>query len=648
MKKVIVVIASLVLVSACTQTTSVQPKATNFGTISQPEVTTLEDFEGANATSSWVLSELPSRPWAEGTISTGVGLGDSKALSLDYKLSCENWKEKRCADLLLLQKKLTTPLEAKALSFWINSNTNMAFTIRVQDSAGQWFSYEDLSTQMVNRGNFYRVVVPLEQYGSYWSGPNDGVFRSPIQEIRLIVGGPNHNPFEGSTYTGRMVFDQFEALKTLPSVATLEVKNALLNKLPASAAVLRTRLGVVSSANIWTPDRVASDAAKLDLAKKLGFTFVRADLTWYNVEKNGQYDFSEFDRYLAAAEERGLGVLWIFGYGHPDHSPFKEFPSTPTRDESVAAFVRYVEATVTKFKGRNVRYEVYNEPDGYEFWRSDPNWTVTEDPNTTLRPQSYGRLLKASVEAARRIDPNVIISTGGTTGWKGIHGYLDGLLATDAAAGTNAFAYHFYTSNPEKSFAQINRIRAQIGKKYPGKQIWDTEWGYASDTPVTEREKLNPNTLGDLNRHAVYNVRRLLIWAANLDMTTVFALTDAKSDDATAYDSFGLADVNLNEKPAGTATRILSTIAWSRQLTGMVQGLPMGVNALQLESATDRVHVLWAETKGATFEARVPCGVTVANIYRETLSLGACSGTNGYQSFTLEEAKGPVYIFSAK
>jgi polysaccharide biosynthesis protein PslG len=636
-------------VSACTQTATLQSKPTNFGGITLPEITMIENFEGADATSSWDVFELPARPWVEGTVSTGVGMNGSKALAVDYRLACENWKEKRCADVLLLRKKLAAPVEAKAVSFWVNSNTNMAIGMRLQDSAGQWFSYEDVGTQMVSSGDFYRVTVPLEQHQSHWDGPNDGVVRSPIQEIRLLVGGPNHNPFEGSAYTGRIIIDQFEAWKTLPTVATLEVKNASLNKLPFTASVLRTRLAVVNSPDIWSANGPAINAARLDVAKTLGFSFIRADLTWYNVEKNGQYDFSKFDAYLDAAEERGLGVLWVLGYGHPDHSPFKEFPSTPTRDESVAAFVRYVEAAVTRYKGRNVRYEVYNEPDGYEYWRSDPNWTGTEDPNTTARPQSYGRLLRASVEAARRIDPNIIISTGGTTGWKGIHSWLDGLLATDFAAGTNAFAYHFYSRNPERNFAQLARLRTQIGKKYPGKQIWDTEWGYTSDPAGNAQEELNPNGAGNVQRQAVLNVRRMLMaWASDLHLTTVFGLYDTRTDDATAYDSFGLMDINSNEKPAGTAIRILSTIAWSRSLTGIVQGLPVGVNALQLESATDRVHVLWAETKGATFEARVPCGLTVVNMYRENIALSACSGDNGYQTFALEEAKGPVYIFSAK
>jgi polysaccharide biosynthesis protein PslG len=646
MKNIMGVILGAALVSACTQTTNLTVGPTNFGAVPQPEVTTLENFEGADAVSSWALSELPGRPWAEGTVSTGVGVNGSKGLSLDYKLVCENWGEKRCPDVLMLKKKLAAPLEAKALSFWLNSTTNMGIGVRVQDSAGQWFAYDDLGTQMANSGGFYRVTVPLERHTAHWGGSRDGVVRSPIQEVHVLVGGPGHNPFDGSTYAGRMVIDQIEAWKTLPTVATLEVRNAPLTKLPSSAAELKPRLGIVGYPDIWTANGAQIDANTLDSSKKLGVSFVRVDLGWANIEKNGQYDFSKYDRYLEAAQERGLNVLWILDYGHPDHSPFKTFPFTPTTDANFAAFGRYVEAAVTRYKGRNVRYEIFNEPDGYNYWKNDPNWTGPGDANTTHRPTAYAKLVRLSLEVVRRVDPNAIVSTGGLTAWKGVHGYLDAVLRTDAAAQANAAAFHFYTTNPERSFAQISRLRNQVTTKYPGRAIWDTEWGYGSDPPVNAQDRL---ALGDTARHAVYNLRRLLVtWVSDLGMTTLFHLQDGKADDTTAAESFGLLDANLKEKPAGTAIRVLSEIAATRKLIGTVQGLPIGVNAVQLESATDRVHVLWAETEGAVFEARVPCGATVKDLYNQGLTLSACSGSNGYQTLRLEEAKGPVYVFSNK
>src|SRR5262245_18371001 len=94
-----------------------------------------------------------------------------------------------------------------------------------------------------------------------------------------------------------------------------------------AAGELAPRLGV----NI----HVLRDDSALDRAKNLGFRFVRMDLLWSDVERNGRYRFAGYDALLRALETRGMGALWILDYGHPDHGG-----QAPRKAEDIAGFGR--------------------------------------------------------------------------------------------------------------------------------------------------------------------------------------------------------------------------------------------------------------------------------------------------------------------
>ena len=110
------------------------------------------------------------------------------------------------------------------------------------------------------------------------------------------------------------------------------------------------------------------DNAPLDLAREAGFRFARADLLWERVERDGTYRFRTYDALMNALEARGMGALLILDYGHPDHGG-----KVPRTAEDIAAFGRFAEAAARRFKGRDVRYEIWNEPNIVQFWPPGPN-----------------------------------------------------------------------------------------------------------------------------------------------------------------------------------------------------------------------------------------------------------------------------------
>src|SRR5439155_7288627 len=95
-----------------------------------------------------------------------------------------------------------------------------------------------------------------------------------------------------------------------------------------------------------------------------GFRFIRMDLSWVHTEKDdGSYDFSHYDTLLHDLNKDGIRAILILDYAHPKH----DNDLSPHTEEGRAAFVKWALAAVSRFNGRGVLWEMYNEPNG--FWR---------------------------------------------------------------------------------------------------------------------------------------------------------------------------------------------------------------------------------------------------------------------------------------
>ncbi len=128
-----------------------------------------------------------------------------------------------------------------------------------------------------------------------------------------------------------------------------------------------------------------------------GFRWVRMDFKWDATEKErGQYDFSAYERLLAALESQRIRALFILDYGNPLYDG-----GAPPRTEATRqAFVRWAVAAAKHFAGRGILWEVYNEPNHALFWPPKPN--VQEYIALAL---AVGRAFRASVPEEKLIGP---------------------------------------------------------------------------------------------------------------------------------------------------------------------------------------------------------------------------------------------------
>lgn len=132
---------------------------------------------------------------------------------------------------------------------------------------------------------------------------------------------------------------------------------------------------------------------EMEMIAAAGFKWVRMDLSWGATERvRGQYDFSSYDRLVAALDKYKLRAVFILDYGNPvygepgEKSPFTARAATPEFRE---AFSKWAVAAVQRYKGKGYLWELWNEPNIAQFWKPKPNVA------------DYIALAKAACEAFR-------------------------------------------------------------------------------------------------------------------------------------------------------------------------------------------------------------------------------------------------------
>lgn len=372
--------------------------------------------------------------------------------------------------------------------------------------------------------------------------------------------------------------------------------------------------------------RFRSNAA-LDLARDAGFRFARADLLWERVERGGAYRFQAYDALMNALEARGMGALLILDYGHPDHGG-----KVPRNAEEIAAFGRFAEAAASHFKGRNVRYEIWNEPDIVQFWPPKPN------------AQEYAALLREAVSAIHRADPAAKVVSGGVSRLD--LKFLRKAIDPSVAANLTAIGVHPYPkADPEKMGPELEKLREWARQSFGERlEIWDTEWGYSS-TNSTGSTQGNGHSGEARLRQARLAVREMLtVWSVGFPLAVWYDLQDDGADAGNPEQNYGLLDANGAEKPAMQAVRTVMTAVKGRQYTGMIQHAPSGMHAMRFDGPEDVLFIAWNDRAGKRQTIRYTKDnlLSVTGLMGNTVEQNADSSREAQME--IDEASGPIYL----
>ncbi len=575
----------------------------------------IADFEGANPLAGWTVSKDPEFPSAEGSLALGPGHSGRGAV-FEYRFRCAG---ARCGGSAAAMWTPPKPVPFKhkgAVSMWIRATAGAKLTLLVRDpnEGTHRYPFEVTTLEHPDGGNWRQVVIPLAAKSTgYWDDDHNGPPKGRMASIGILAEARYPMAMNGS-----VSFDDLELLESPDRSFTLGAAMPL-DPAPPASAKLAPRLGV----NIHT----LSDENLLDQVQDAGFTFVRADLLWAQAERNGRYRFGAYDRLLNALEKHGMGALWILDYGHPQHGG-----DPPRTRDDVTAFARYAEATAAHFKGRNVRYEVWNEPDVERFWPPRPN------------PVEYSALLREAAAAIHRADPAARVASGGLA--RIDLPFLQAVIAAGGAGDMNAAGVHPYRRLAPETLAAELPLLSQLMATAGGAnlEIWDTEWGYASYDYFSKNLRGDGHSAAGLDRQAVLACREALaVWALGLPVAVWYDLRDDGGDPRNPEHNYGLLDANGAAKPAMKALRVLAQVAREHTYAGTIRDVPDGAHAMLLESSADQVCVVWSEQPDARITLRVPLEgiVSATNLMGEPVKW---KNAHGEAEIALVETAGPVYV----
>jgi len=149
---------------------------------------------------------------------------------------------------------------------------------------------------------------------------------------------------------------------------TAIVTFALMNVLNANPLTI-PETTVPQSLGIQTKTNTCS-TEDLEQIKNLGAKFIRRGFYWNSIEKQkGVYEFSDYDRLIADAEERDLRVLaCLFGSNEMYEDDGLGGIQTETGRKGFAAFAA---ALADHYKGKGIIWEIWNEPNTRTFWNKE-------------------------------------------------------------------------------------------------------------------------------------------------------------------------------------------------------------------------------------------------------------------------------------
>jgi hypothetical protein len=356
---------------------------------------------------------------------------------------------------------------------------------------------------------------------------------------------------------------------------------------------------------------------------------IRLDIVWSEVERaDGRFDFSAFDREIAAIRAAGLRVIGLLGYGHPRYSsaggaidptpaaggvpPFgigssRYFP--PDRPEP---FARFAEEAARHYGAEIMAWEIWNEENlGWRFW------SPHEDP------AAYGRLLCASAAALRRVDRGRPVVFGGVffpavadlphpSGPE----FLDAAYRADPRLGRcfDAVAYHPYAypfTAPEvdvpirgsvlSAAGQMRAVLARHGDAR--KPLWITEVGWPTHVRAYGVDEA---------KQAQYVARmQAATWAGGVRVLNWYTYGDEPDPtDGNQEAHFGFFRADGSPKPAyralATSSALLAGARFVRDRARELR-LPEGAQlaggrafALEFRTRTRRIVAVWLAPEGAT------------------------------------------------
>jgi hypothetical protein len=344
-----------------------------------------------------------------------------------------------------------------------------------------------------------------------------------------------------------------------------------------------------------------------------GFGLLRYAIGWSYVEKSpGRYSWKEFDTLIGAARRRGLRSIIILTDGNPLYSGkarvsrtgsdggaahVEMLPAAPASDAAIRGFARFAAAAVQRYKGSDIVWEIWNEPDLDYFWPPKAN------------AGSYVALASAACREMRKADPVAKIvgpAAASMPGWRDELGFglIARVLGSPVGSCIDAISFHSYRiergrapRSPE-SVMQDNVSAAAFiaGYRTAGQAALPmicSEWGY--NTLEITRE-----------RQADYVLRtHLSNLLSGVGTTIWYEWRDSFKDRSDTEANYGLIDHDGYDKPAVRALRATLPRIRNERIERRVPTNDPRDYVVALDGRDGRKLVFWTAVEGAEHDVSI-------------------------------------------
>jgi hypothetical protein len=154
-------------------------------------------------------------------------------------------------------------------------------------------------------------------------------------------------------------------------------------------------------------------AEAMRLISEAGFTWIRQEFTWEDIEIHGKGDFEDrrhepaksawekYDQIVDLAEKYDIHIMARLSNPPAWSRALTNTVGAFAPPDNLSDYGDFVEAVVSRYKGRIPAYQIWNEPNIYPEWGEYP-----------ISAEEYTELLKEGYSRVKKIDPEAIVVMG--------------------------------------------------------------------------------------------------------------------------------------------------------------------------------------------------------------------------------------------
>jgi hypothetical protein len=261
-----------------------------------------------------------------------------------------------------------------------------------------------------------------------------------------------------------------------------------------------------------------------DYVGELGAKYGRLQSGWAKTEKQkGVYDFAWLDEHVNGLAAQGVRPWICLCYGNPAYGSTINLGSglapVVRSGEAFAAWLKYVETTVTRYKASVNEWEIWNEPFG--------------------QGKDYAVMVLKTAALIKKVQPGAVILVTAITD-KDRQEVLDALKGANALDLVEYWAYHPYARNPDTSYKWVEASQKLLSAYNPKYKLYQGEVGCPSILEWTHALSHYPWTEYSQPK---WNLRRMAGDRARGIRSNVFTIIDLKYTNM--QQSFGMIRSNL-------------------------------------------------------------------------------------------------------